>query len=181
MRHAETVFNVIYGAHRRDPGVRDPDLTAEGRAQALSAAEGLRGESVARVITSPYRRALQTTDIIAGALGVPVRVEPLIRERAAFICDVGTPKSVLARTWAAYEFHHLEEKWWVDAEESESSLFERCRGFCAFMAELPDWPQVAVITHWGVIRALTGQPVKNCETVRFDPTGALEVPAGQPG
>jgi hypothetical protein len=37
------------------------------------------------------------------------------------------------------------------------------------MAALSDWPDVAVITHWGFIRALTGRPVANCEIVRFDP------------
>jgi broad specificity phosphatase PhoE len=32
MRHGETVFNRVYGATRRDPGVADPALTAVGRA-----------------------------------------------------------------------------------------------------------------------------------------------------
>ncbi len=176
MRHAETVFNVVYGAHRRDPGVRDPALTEAGRAQALAAADALRRESVTRVITSPYRRALQTAEIIAGKLRVPVAVEPLIRERAVFACDIGTPKSELARTWSEYAFPHLEEIWWADAEESETLLHQRCREFCASMADITDWPHVAVITHWGVIRALTGRRVKNCETVRFDPTGPAGVP-----
>ena len=45
------------------------------------------------------------------------------------------------------------------------------------MADIPDWAHVAVITLWGVIRALTGRRVKNCETVRFDPTGPAGVPA----
>lgn len=174
MRHGETVFNVVYGAHRRDPGVRDPALTEAGRAQALAAADALGRESVKRVITSPYRRALQTTEIIVGKLGVPVAVEPLIRERAVFTCDIGTPKSELARTWSAYAFQHLEEIWWADGEESETLLHQRCREFSASMADMTDWRQVAAITHWGVIRALTGRRVKNCETVRFDPTG----PAG---
>jgi broad specificity phosphatase PhoE len=38
------------------------------------------------------------------------------------------------------------------------------------MAGAPDWPHVLVVTHWGVIRSLTGRTVKNCETVRLDPT-----------
>lgn len=177
MRHAQTVFNVVYGAHRRDPGVRDPALTADGRAQALAAADGLRRESVARIVTSPYWRALQTAEIVAGALGVPVEVEPLIRERAAFSCDVGTPKSKLAESWSEISFHHLDEVWWFDAEEAEASLHERCRKFCDAMSASADWPQVAVITHWGVIKALTGLRVQNCETIRLDPTCVPEIPA----
>lgn len=177
MRHAETVFNVVFGAERRDPGVKDPALTEDGHAQASAAADTLRRESVKRIITSPYWRALQTAEIVAGTLGIPVSVEPLIRERAVFACDVGTPKSKLARAWSNYEFRHLDEVWWVETEESEPVFHQRCRNFCASMAEVTDWPHIAVITHWGVIRALTGQRVENCETVRFDPTGRVDIPA----
>lgn len=176
MRHGETVFNVVFGAHRRDPGVPDPDLTDAGRTQAVAAAEALKAESVSRIITSPYRRALQTTEIIAEALGIPVTVEALIRERAAFTCDIGTPKSELARRWSNYAFHHLDEKWWVDVEEAREDFHQRCRRFCEHLSGAADWPHVAVITHWGVIKALTGKRVQNCQTVRFDPTGRPVVP-----
>ena len=179
LRHGETVFNVVFGAERRDPGVRDPVLTEDGRAQALAAADALGRESVTRIITSPYRRTLQTSEIIADKLQIPVAVEPLIRERAVFACDIGTPKSALARTWTAYAFQHLEEIWWAGEEEPEARLHQRCREFSASMTSMADWPRVAVITHWGVIRALTGRRVKNCETVRFDPTDPT-VPAAEP-
>jgi len=169
MRHGETLFNVVFGATRVDPGVRDPDLTPRGREQAAEAAEALRGEDVVRIITSPYRRALQTAEIIAGTLKLPVTVEPLIRERAAFACDVGSPPADLARLWQTMAFDHLAEMWWSEAGETHEALDARCRAFCRAMAEIPDWPHVAVITHWGVIRSLTGQPLKNAERVRFDP------------
>ncbi len=173
LRHAETVFNVVFGATRHDPGVRDPGLTEIGIGQARSMTETLRGEIIERVVCSPYRRALQTADAIASGLGVPLAVEPLIRERAAFICDIGTPKSQLALDWSDYELDHLDEVWWSEIEEPETSLHGRCRDFCAAMAKAPDWGRVAVITHWGVIRALTGLKVKNCETVRIDPGRTL--------
>lgn len=173
LRHAETVFNVVFGATRQDPGVRDPGLTDAGREQAHSMMETLQNEAVSRVVCSPYRRALQTADAIAGGLGIPLTVEPLIRERAAFICDIGTPRSQLARDWSGYEFHHLDEVWWSEIEEPETSLHARCREFCGAMAKAPDQENIAVITHWGVIRALTGLKVKNCETVRIDPARIL--------
>jgi len=177
IRHAQTVFNVMYGAHRRDPGVRDPVLTDEGRSQAIAAAEALKQDDIARVVVSPYWRTLQTAEIIADALRIPVEVEPLIRERAAFTCDIGTPRSQLAQSWSAYAFDHLDEVWWADVEEPESDLHERCRTFCRNMSAQEDWPHVAVITHWGVIKALTGLRVQNCETVRVDPTRVTQVPA----
>jgi len=40
------------------------------------------------------------------------------------------------------------------------------------MAEHPEWHRIAVVTHWGVIRALTGITAGNGELIRFDPTHA---------
>lgn len=176
MRHGQTVFNVVFGESRVDPGVPDPCLTADGRAQALAAAQALAGEDVRRVIASPYRRALETAEIVAAALDVPVCVEPLVRERAAFSCDVGSPRSALVSRWPGWRFPgppQMDETWWQSGDEPEESLHARCRAFCAAMSGEADWAHVAVVTHWGVIRALTGRRVRNCETVRIDPSTAV--------
>ena len=37
------------------------------------------------------------------------------------------------------------------------------------MATAPDWRDIAVVTHWGFIRALTGRPLTNGEMIRVDP------------
>ena len=67
LRHAESEFNVHYSRTRVDPGIRDPELTALGREQAHGAARALDGRAIARLITSPYTRALQTAEIVARA------------------------------------------------------------------------------------------------------------------
>ena len=56
--------------------------------------------------------------------------------------------------------------WGVPAE-SEVSLAERCAAFRAKTDTLPDRRHIAVITHWGVIRALTGQELTNGACVRL--------------
>lgn len=99
-----------------------------------------------------------------------VRIEPLVRERFGFACDIGTSQPDLCRLWPHYDFAHLDERWWRHAEEPEAMLIERCAAFCAGMAERPDWRRVAVVTHWGVIRALTGITAANGQLIRFDPT-----------
>jgi hypothetical protein len=38
------------------------------------------------------------------------------------------------------------------------------------MATAEDWPHVAVVSHWGFIRGLTGQAVTNGTLLQFDPT-----------
>ncbi len=170
LRHGQTAFNVIFGATRRDPGVRDPRLTDQGRRQAREAAEKLRGESITRLIASPYSRALETAEIVACALDLPVTVEEMVRERTAFSCDVGTIRSKLEAKWRAYGFDHIDEVWWHPEEEHPSIFEDRCHRFRDRMAETPDWGSVAVITHWGVIRALTGHRAANGEHIRIDPT-----------
>ena len=170
LRHGESYFNLHYGATRTDPGIADPPLTEGGRAQALAAAEVLRTRGIARLIASPYTRAIETADIIADALRLPLLIEPLVRERAAFTCDIGTPRTTLARRWPQFSFNHLEERWWNHGVEDESALKDRCLCFRSAAARLPDWPTIAVISHWGFIRALTGEALANGAHLVFDPT-----------
>ncbi len=170
LRHGETAFNVLFGETRRDPGIRDPGLTERGRGQAEQAAHALAGESIARVIASPYTRAIQTGHVIARALEIPLVIDHAIRERFAFRCDVGTPRSVLARRWPGYAFDHLDEIWWPDLEEPVPRFQARCDAFRRRMAASGDWRGAAVVTHWGVVRALTGLRIENGEMLRHDPT-----------
>jgi broad specificity phosphatase PhoE len=174
LRHAQSEFNAAFSVTRVDPGIPDPKLTADGRAQAAAAAQALRGTGVKRLITSPYRRALETATIIAEALGFDVTIEPLVRERAAFHCDIGTGPAGLRSLFPRYSFDHLDDPWWHDhvatgIAETEEALHERCRAFLTAAEKIPDRNDVAVVTHWGFIRAATGRPVQNCEMVRLGP------------
>jgi broad specificity phosphatase PhoE len=167
VRHAESEWNLHYGRTRIDPGIPDPTLTRAGRAQAERLIDLLAAEGVSRLISSPYRRALETASIIAQSLDLPISVEPLVRERYAFSCDVGTPSSLLCGHWPGLDFAHLEEQWWGHAEESVASVAQRCAMFRAKTADLPESAQIAVITHWGFIRALTGHELSNARFVRL--------------
>jgi broad specificity phosphatase PhoE len=167
IRHGQSEFNVHYGRTRQDPGIRDPALTDEGRAQAREAAAMLAALELQRLITSPYRRALETAEIIAGVLGVPVEVNPTVGERVAFSCDLGSHPVELAQRWPDWSFAHLPPQWWPDHEEPEAGLIARCRRFRAATDELADRDHVAIVTHWGFIRALTGLTVTNASIVRF--------------
>ena len=169
VRHGQSEFNAAFNRTRVDPGIRDPGLTEEGRRQAAAAAEALQTQAIERLVVSPYRRTLETATIIADRLSLPITIEPLVRERAFFVCDIGSPRADLALAWPRYRFDHLEECWWPGTEESETELLDRCARFRTAMAATPDWHKVAVVTHWGFIRGLTGQEAGSCEMVRFDP------------
>ena len=180
VRHGQSEWNAVYNRTRIDPNIPDPPLTAEGRRQAEAAAQILARSGIERLLVSPYVRTLETAEIIATHVGTPVVVEPMVRERAAFSCDIGTPRSRLAARWPQLSFDHVEEIWWPKEMESEAELDRRCGRFRAAARGLVDWQRVAVVTHWGFIRGITGTEARNGELIRFDPH-ALAPAAGASG
>jgi len=197
LRHGESRFNVVFSATRVDPGIPDPGLTDEGRGQASRAAAALHGDGPdgllhrigrrrpTRILASPYRRTLETAEILSRRLELPVTVEPLVRERNAFTCDIGSPPAELQRRWPGFAFAAVADDWWHGdrdrgASESEDSLRRRCRRFRACMAEQTDWAAVIVVTHWGFIRGLTGHQVANGRIVTYDPADGRVVAAADP-
>jgi broad specificity phosphatase PhoE len=169
LRHGQSEFNLHFSATRRDPGIVDPALTELGHAQAAHAARMLLEQPVMRIITSPYTRALQTAAPLARALGVPVVVNPIVRERYAFACDIGTPRSELERAWPEHDFSGLDEVWWPVIEEPAEAVQARAVLFRAEVGALPDWSDTVVVSHWGFILCLTGQSVMNGTWLRCDP------------
>jgi glucosyl-3-phosphoglycerate phosphatase len=170
LRHGQSEFNLHFGATRLDPGIVDPKLTELGHAQAAELAVHLRGECIRRIIVSPYTRTLQTAAPIAAALNIPVVVNPIVRERYKFACDIGTPRTELELAWPEHDFSTIDEIWWPPIEEPEEFILGRAQLFRGEMAALPHWSDTLVVSHWGFIRSLTGQTVMNGELLRHDPT-----------
>jgi broad specificity phosphatase PhoE len=170
LRHGQSEFNLHFTATRKDPGIPDPKLTPLGHEQAKAAAADLADQGLRRIFASPYTRALQTAAPIAARLGLPVLVNPLVRERYAFSCDIGSPVPALARNWPAHDFTHMEEIWWPQIEEPADQVEARAARFRGEMAALPDWSDTLVVCHWGFIMSLTGRSVQNGQWLRFDPT-----------
>ena len=169
IRHGQSHFNLHFGATRIDPGIVDPGLTEEGSRQIAAAAENLRKADLRRIIASPYTRTLESALILAERLALEVSVEPLVRERSFFTCDIGTTRSDLAARWPDLDFSHLEERWWHDPEEPEPVMQERCRDFSRLAGGFEDWPHVLVVSHWAFIKGLTGEALGNGQSLRFEP------------
>ena len=170
LRHGQSEFNLHFTATRRDPGIVDPVLTELGHAQAETAAEALAGEDVGRIIVSPYTRALQTAAPLARRFGLPLTIHPVVRERYAFTCDVGSPCTTLAERFPEHDFAGIDQVWWPAIEESVEGIIGRAATFRAEMRALHDWRRTVVVSHWGFVLALTGAKVGNGEWMRYDPT-----------
>ncbi len=181
LRHCQSEFNLHFTRTRRDPGLVDPGLTAEGRAHAEAAADALCGgpRRINRILASPYRRALQTVAPVAARLGLPVTITSLVRERYAFACDIGSPRWLLERDWPGIDFSGLDGDWWHDgatgpdgmpATEGEDSVINRAGRFRTAMAAAPDHAETLLVSHWGFLLAFTGQSLENGRWLEVDPT-----------
>jgi probable phosphoglycerate mutase len=70
VRHGNTALS-----GRRYSGRGDPELSADGQAQALAVAGRLAAAGIAAVVSSPLRRARSTADAIAAATGTAVAAD----------------------------------------------------------------------------------------------------------
>lgn len=77
LRHGQTEWNV----EGRYQGHLESSLTPAGLAQAAALARRAAGQALEAVYASDLRRARQTAAVIAEALGLPVQVDPGLRER----------------------------------------------------------------------------------------------------
>ena len=76
----------------------DSDLVEDGLLQARAMAGALAGRPVVRAYSSSLRRARQTAEVIAGALGVPLEVEAALAE-----ADVGV--------WTGLSWEEVARRW----------------------------------------------------------------------
>ena len=79
-----TVYLVRHGSagvrDDGDPGDDDRSLDPDGHLQADKLAEWLRYESVTRIISSPYRRCIETVESLADHLGLRVEIDDRLGE-----------------------------------------------------------------------------------------------------
>lgn len=169
LRHGQSYFNLHFTRTRVDPGIEDPELTALGIEQAEAAARRLAGVSLTRVIVSPYIRALQTAEPILGVHEVPVDIDCEVRERAAYVCDVGSAPELLAARFPRHDFTRLPAHWWHKGFESTEETIARADAFRALMADRHDSATTLLVSHWAFILALTGKSIANGEILEYDP------------
>jgi broad specificity phosphatase PhoE len=172
LRHGQSYFNLHFSATRVDPGIEDPALTTLGTQQAQAAAAQLAGVALTRIIVSPYLRALQTAQPFLVTHRVPVAIMSEVRERAAFVCDVGSAPEALAARFPHHDFAHLPSRWWSKAPETHAQTVSRADAFRSLMATRDDSPTTLLVSHWAFILALSGVSANNGELLEYDPREA---------
>jgi broad specificity phosphatase PhoE len=150
VRHGETDWN----AEGRLQGHTDTPLNDYGRRQAARLAEELAGDGIDAVYSSDLSRARETAEIVAAHLGLPVVIEPGLREKNWGSWEGLTP---MERDATAYV-----------GESTEDHRDRTLRTLREIAERHPD-TRVLVVTHGGSMRrvqaAVTGfahPVVENC-------------------
>jgi glucosyl-3-phosphoglycerate phosphatase len=168
LRHGQSYFNLHFTPTRIDPGIEDPELTDLGVAQAHAAAAQLAHVSLTRIIISPYMRALQTAEPILRVQQASVDIMHEVRERAAFVCDVGSTPALLSARFPHHDFKHLPSPWWSERVETLEATVARADAFRALMASRDDGATTLLVSHWAFILALSGKSLSNGEILEYD-------------
>jgi 2,3-bisphosphoglycerate-dependent phosphoglycerate mutase len=147
-------------------------LTTLGREQARDLGDRLRAERVAAVVCSELSRAVQTAEIAAGVLGLPVEVRAGLQEFA-----VG---DFLGRAWDPLVFDPMIAGWLagdltraVPGGESGEQVSGRALAVLDDVADRYRGETVLAVTHGGVILSLMGRLAPGSPSA---PADAYDVP-----
>ncbi len=151
LRHGESDWNVARRCQGHDDRAR---LTERGRTQALEAIDAVRARGVDLVVASDLTRALETADLVAGALDLTRLIDPLVRERSYGYLE-GAPLAAVTPADSG-----IADGVVVDPDarpaggESLRDVALRARRFLE-KVDLA-WPgrRLLVVTHGGFVRAL---------------------------
>jgi broad specificity phosphatase PhoE len=147
-----TLFYLVrHGQIARDHAAvdpADPPLSAMGRVEAAQVAAFLASRPITRVYASDLRRAQETAAPIAARFGLPVIVEPLLRERMNF---GDLPGQTLDEFAALWERCSRERDFVPPVGDSSRAAGQRVERFMAAVhADVPHGEVVAV-AHGGLI------------------------------
>ncbi len=133
VRHGETDWN----AEGRLQGHTDTPLNDYGRRQARSLADELAGDAIEAVYSSDLARARETAEIVGARLGLPVDIDPDLREK----------------DWGSWEGLTGSERDAVELVcESTEEHRERVLRALRRIAERHPGGRVVVVTHGGCVR-----------------------------
>jgi probable phosphoglycerate mutase len=152
IRHGETAWN----AERRLQGHLDIPLNPEGQRQAGLLAAALAGEPLDVLVSSDLMRARQTAQAIAGLRGMPLQIDPGLRER----CYGGFEGLLYSeieqrfpREFAAWQARDVDAVLPPGANCGESfrAFFARATGAILALAAAHPGKTIALVAHGGVL------------------------------
>ncbi|MDX6402179.1 MAG: glucosyl-3-phosphoglycerate phosphatase [Gaiellaceae bacterium] len=149
VRHGETDWN----REGRWQGMSDTSLNELGRDQARALASSLDG-TVDAVYSSDLTRARETAEILAGKLGLEVRLDPRLRERGFGSWEGLTTPEIEERFAETHRLWRAGESSGAEDAEPFEAFSERIEAFLGDVVEQHPGEEVLVVSHGGSIRAI---------------------------
>ncbi|WP_335871472.1 histidine phosphatase family protein [Bacillus sp. 2205SS5-2] len=79
-------------------------LSRQGFEDAIKVADLLQNEKIDQITSSPYRRAKQTVEVLAGSLGIEIEVYENLKERRLALQSVDNFESSIEAVWRDEQF-----------------------------------------------------------------------------
>jgi len=157
VRHGETVWN----KEGRHQGHQDSELTELGIWQAQAVAAALEKSGGDILYSSDLGRALKTAEIISGRLGLPVKVEPGLRERNMGVLEGLTREEFKEKYPREYlNIIKGDVNYFLPGGESISRFYERTVSCVSDLAGRHAGQRVLLVAHGGVLTNLFRRAVK---------------------
>lgn len=146
VRHAHSIYT---------PEELTRPLSAKGAEDAGRVAEVLRGEKLDIVMSSPYKRAIETVAGAAKEIGVDVLLDERFRERTVAEQPVDDHTTAMDKLWTDWDFAF---------EGGESNLKAQERGVEAMLEVLDKYAEkrVAIGTHGNIMVLIMNYFDKQC-------------------
>lgn len=151
VRHGETAWN----AEHRVQGQLDVPLNAVGLAQAEAVGRALGGEKFDAIYSSDLSRARQTAEPVSGLLGLPIELDPGLRERHYGIFQTLTYPEVRVRyaeDWARFE--RRDPLFSFRTGESLEDFSQRSLSIVNRIARTHPGKHILIVTHGGVLNEI---------------------------
>ncbi|MEE8399497.1 MAG: histidine phosphatase family protein [Desulfobacterales bacterium] len=151
VRHGETEWNLV----GKQQGHLDSPLTGVGIRQAHALAEGLATKGIEVIYSSDLGRAMQTAEVIAARLQLPVTSDRRLRERHLGLMQGMTMVDFRDRNPDAFaRFESGDDAYLLPGGESTRQIYERCVACCIELAAQHPGGKMLVVTHGGALSSL---------------------------
>ena len=170
IRHGETVWNV----ENKICGATDIELTPRGHEQAIETGKRILVEGIKadKILASPLIRASETARHISEITGIPMEIEPRLKEQNFGIWE-STPRN-------GVEFHEAKKDMASRFGTGESMLHLAQRIYNLLDDIKAGEREVILVAHNGIVRMVESYfremdneefsscGIKNCEIKRYD-------------
>lgn len=157
---------------RNEPGEgADPDLSPEGIEQAERLPDALKRFPITRLISSPQKRAIQTGQPVAAALGIPIEVDDRLAEYDRDMAQYIPIEQIAAEK--PEELARLMSGHLPSSVDEDAFLARITEAVTDLASEADPDDTVVVFSHGGVINALLHDvlPTERILSFQVDYTG----------